>query len=275
MNIGRHVRIVVTDACNLACRQCFNEGYPTRGRLFALPDRLYSTVASFGSPVQDIKLTGGEPLLHPRIGEIAATLSEICPVSITSNGLFLSRRISDIPVETPITISIYGTTREQFCNYTQVAARVFDLFLREVEIVSRQPSRFRANILIRDDPHWQPEAFVEFSKSLGFRVIRFITLLGPRNLTGSYLTNFNRVKDLFKGSVVLVTDGDPSVETVSMSDSVRLQLVHQYDEFEPTVRKRFGFTWIGPLGEVYTSPLDDVFIKNGFLGRRSPTEAQT
>jgi molybdenum cofactor biosynthesis enzyme MoaA len=65
------LRILLTEQCNLSCNFCHNEGQPARDALLA------ATPHEIGRIVADlrewrevrVKLSGGEPTLHPRLGE--------------------------------------------------------------------------------------------------------------------------------------------------------------------------------------------------------------
>jgi SynChlorMet cassette radical SAM/SPASM protein ScmF len=64
----------LTEGCNLACRHCWiapkfqggGKSYP------ALPKELFQSIIQQAKPLglSSVKLTGGEPLLHPQIGEL-------------------------------------------------------------------------------------------------------------------------------------------------------------------------------------------------------------
>lgn len=95
-----YLRLSVTDRCNLRCLYCLPEG--AAGGLGAsrtgetLEDeeilRLVSVAAELG--ISKVRVTGGEPLLRPRIAGLVkrlAVLPGIEEVSLSTNGLLLSR----------------------------------------------------------------------------------------------------------------------------------------------------------------------------------------
>ena len=92
-----YLRISVTDRCNLRCVYCM----PKQG-LQWLPQadqlsveeiaRVVETAAQSG--VKRVRLTGGEPLVHPHIVEIVrrtASIPKIEEVSLTTNAMLLER----------------------------------------------------------------------------------------------------------------------------------------------------------------------------------------
>jgi cyclic pyranopterin phosphate synthase len=90
----RSVRISVTDRCDYACTYCRpsrNDGY-AEGRLLASDWRvMFEGLLRAG--VRRVRLTGGEPLLHPQIVDIVAHLATlgIEDLALTTNASQLAR----------------------------------------------------------------------------------------------------------------------------------------------------------------------------------------
>jgi GTP 3',8-cyclase len=99
-NFGRvhdNLRISVTDRCNIRCFYCM----PEEGGSFVPASHLltFDEIVRFASlavklGVRKIRLTGGEPLLRPRLPELIERLTAIAGVddlALTTNGVLLSR----------------------------------------------------------------------------------------------------------------------------------------------------------------------------------------
>ena len=97
----RDLRISVTDRCNFRCRYCmprevFGEGYrflpPTELLTFDEIARLTRVFARLG--VRKVRLTGGEPLLRPRLADLVQRLAAIAglDIALTTNGSLLAHR---------------------------------------------------------------------------------------------------------------------------------------------------------------------------------------
>lgn len=92
-----YLRISVTDRCNLRCVYCMpKEGLEWQPREDQLSVgeiiRVVETAARGG--VKRVRLTGGEPLIHPHIVEIVrriASIQGIEEVSLTTNAILLER----------------------------------------------------------------------------------------------------------------------------------------------------------------------------------------
>ena len=92
-----YLRISLTDRCNLRCVYCMpKEGLHWQARADQLSVeeilRVVETAAQGG--VRRVRLTGGEPLVHPNIVEMVrriASISNIEEVSLTTNAMLLER----------------------------------------------------------------------------------------------------------------------------------------------------------------------------------------
>ena len=92
-----YLRISVTDRCNLRCVYCMpKEGIQWQSRADQLSvDEITRVVeAAAKGGVKRVRLTGGEPLVHPQIVEIVrriAYIRGIEEVSLTTNAMLLER----------------------------------------------------------------------------------------------------------------------------------------------------------------------------------------
>ena len=94
------LRISVTDRCNLRCIFCHMEGMTHAASYEATPDEIATVVKAFAEyGVDDVKITGGEPLLRDDICEIVSRISEvdgIRDISITTNATLLEDLAYDL-----------------------------------------------------------------------------------------------------------------------------------------------------------------------------------
>ena len=98
-----YLRLSITDKCNLSCFYCRSEPgvcgvEPAEGSL-KTADFLKISRAAADLGINRIRLTGGEPLLHPDILEIVSGLSAIKgikDISLTTNGILLESMASSL-----------------------------------------------------------------------------------------------------------------------------------------------------------------------------------
>lgn len=96
-----YLRISVTDRCNLRCIYCMpEEGVQHVERSLILQEeeilRICLVMAELG--IRKIKLTGGEPLVRPRMPQLVEKLKNmpgIEKVTLTTNGVLLKDQMSD------------------------------------------------------------------------------------------------------------------------------------------------------------------------------------
>ena len=96
-----YLRISVTDRCNLRCIYCMpEEGVQYVERSLILQEeeilRICRVMAELG--IRKIKLTGGEPLVRPRMPQLVEKLKNmpgIEKVTLTTNGVLLKDQMSD------------------------------------------------------------------------------------------------------------------------------------------------------------------------------------
>lgn len=92
-----HLRLSLTDHCNLACRYCVPKGVPPGAQMI---DAAFAFEVvrwlSQRHGVRHLRLTGGEPLLHPGLDGLIRRLSALDTlheITLTTNAQALARRV--------------------------------------------------------------------------------------------------------------------------------------------------------------------------------------
>ena len=93
--MAKKLRISVTDKCNMRCMYCMPQGKVQWFKAEDILDydeitRFVSIMANLG--IERIRLTGGEPLLRPKLENLIISLAKIDSIksiSMTTNGLLL------------------------------------------------------------------------------------------------------------------------------------------------------------------------------------------
>lgn len=94
----KSIYFYLTEGCNLKCRHCWiATKYQSDGKIYpALPFDLFQSIIKQAKPlgIKSVKLTGGEPLLHPQINDILDNIrQEDLGVSIETNGVLCTPEI--------------------------------------------------------------------------------------------------------------------------------------------------------------------------------------
>ena len=118
-----HLYFYLTEGCNLACRHCWLSPKfdPSGDRYPVLPVELFEAAIFEAKPLglNNVKLTGGEPLLHPNFTTLLEIIrrEELC-LTIETNGLLCTTEIAEEIAKSPnrfVSVSIDGadpTTHE-------------------------------------------------------------------------------------------------------------------------------------------------------------------
>src|SRR6056297_3496937 len=125
------VRISLTDPCNFDCVFCHSQGLgDTRGPLEPAADemtadevvRFLEVVEEFG--IENVKFTGGEPMLRADLEEIIRRTPDSMEVSLTTNGTFLRGRAADLKAAglERVNVSQDALDPEQFAAVTKSGA---------------------------------------------------------------------------------------------------------------------------------------------------------
>ena len=97
----RNLRVSLTAACNYACTYCVPDGK----RLVAAQDELSADALARGvaylieaAGIERLRITGGEPLVSPRLDAFLATVAklDLDDISLTTNGQLLARKLPQL-----------------------------------------------------------------------------------------------------------------------------------------------------------------------------------
>ncbi len=186
------VRVSVTDRCNFRCQYCMPaEGLPwlERSEILSFEEiaRLVGLLSAMG--VQDVRLTGGEPLVRrdfPRLAAMLAAIPEVEDLSVTTNG-FLLERDAEALVRAGVSrfnVSIDSMQRDRFYALTRRDA--LDRVLRGLEVLASFPEAHPIKInavAIRGFTEAEALPFAELARSTPYEVrfIEFMPLDGDRS----------------------------------------------------------------------------------------------
>jgi GTP 3',8-cyclase len=185
---GRRIsdlRVSVTDRCNFRCQYCMPaDGLPWLDRAEVLTfeeiERVVRVMADMG--VEDIRLTGGEPLVRrefPRLVGMLARIDGVRDLSLTTNA-YLLERDADALVEAGIgrvNISIDSLQRDRFFQLTRRDS--LPQVMRGLEAIARhervRPIKVNA-VAMRGFTEEEALPFAEFARSTSYQV-RFIEFM--------------------------------------------------------------------------------------------------
>ncbi len=165
---ARSVRLSVTDRCDFACTYCRpskHDGYEHGALDLAAWAALMDGLLSAG--VRRFRLTGGEPLLHPRIVEIVQLLSDrgVEDLALTTNASRLARLAGPLRAAGlhRINVSIDTLDADRFRALTR-GGRLAQVLrgIDEARRVGLGPIKLNA-VILRGDNDDELERLVEFA----------------------------------------------------------------------------------------------------------------
>ena len=192
--IARKLRISVTDRCNMRCMYCMPKG---KVQWFNEEDilnydeiiGLVSILADLG--IERIRLTGGEPLLRPKLEDLISSLSKINSIkslSMTTNGLLLGykvKQLRDAGLES-VNISLDTFKQDKFKAITGVDG--LNKVIESVEAAEHVGLKVKINIVVVRG--WNDDEIVDFAnfaRDTG-HTVRFIEFM-PLDGSGIWQPN--------------------------------------------------------------------------------------
>ncbi len=173
----KKLRASVTQRCNFRCFFCHREGIFRSGEELSPED--YGFVAEVLSSlgIEEVKLTGGEPLIREDIVEIVKNMSKYMRVSITTNGFFLQRLakpLYEAGLER-VNVSLHGLDEETFRLVTRVNVSPKVILDGIKEALKYMPVKVNV-VLLSYNIKFVPK-YIELASEMGFS-LQFIELLG-------------------------------------------------------------------------------------------------
>jgi GTP 3',8-cyclase len=188
------LRVSVTDRCNFRCQYCMPaegiEWLPRDGIMsFEEIERLVRLLAALG--IEDVRLTGGEPLVRrdfPTLVAMLAAIDGVRDLSLTTNGFLLERQAAALVAAgiRRVNVSIDSLARDQFFRITRRDS--LDRVLRGLRAIAAYPEvrPIKVNaVAMRDFTEDEVMRFCDLARSTDYQVrfIEFMPLDGDRAWT--------------------------------------------------------------------------------------------
>ena len=179
--VHRDLRVSLTDRCNLRCRYCMPaDGMPWLASNTLLTSaelvHLVGVAASLG--VNQVRLTGGEPLLRPDVVDVVSGLTALpsAPrLSLTTNALrlhALAQPLADAGLQR-VNVSLDSLDRDVFARLT-LRDRLVDTLagIAAASAAGFEPIKINAVIMREVNDH-EPPALLRWAADHGYQM-RFI-----------------------------------------------------------------------------------------------------
>jgi hopanoid biosynthesis associated radical SAM protein HpnH len=141
--------------CNLACAGCGKIQYPAHILKKELtPEQCFRAVEECGAPM--VSIPGGEPLMHPRIGEIVAGLVERRKyVYLCTNALLLKDKIDLFKPSKYLTFSVHLDGQREDHDFSVCREGGYDIAVESIREAVKRGFRVTTNTTLFDgaDPN--------------------------------------------------------------------------------------------------------------------------
>ena len=220
----KSMRISVTDKCNFRCTYCMPaEGLPwlKKADILSYEEILRITRVAVSIGIEQIRLTGGEPLVRRELPELVRQLHEIDglrSLSVTTNGILLKQQARALAEAglTRINVSMDSLSHEKFAQLTR--RDQLDRVLEGLEEVGKYPSiqPIKINaVAIRGYSEDEVLDFVRFARDKAYvmRWIEFMPLDADQIWRKEDILAGADIKAIIEGSygpLVQITSGDSS-----------------------------------------------------------------
>jgi cyclic pyranopterin phosphate synthase len=219
----KNMRISVTDKCNFRCTYCMPaEGLPwlKKTEILSYEEIVRITRVAVRLGIEQIRLTGGEPLVRRDLPELVRqlrTIEGLQSLSMTTNGILLKQQARTLAEAglTRVNVSLDSLLREKFSRLTR--RDQMDRVLEGLEEIEHYPSVHPIKInavAIRNFSEEEVLDFVRFARRKAYvmRWIEFMPLDADQQWRKEDILPGSEIKALIEtayGPLVPVL-GDPS-----------------------------------------------------------------
>jgi SynChlorMet cassette radical SAM/SPASM protein ScmF len=170
----------LTEGCNLRCRHCWIEPpHQSEKRQYpALDPELFRHIVSQAKPLglSGVKLTGGEPLMHPRFGEVLEIIrQEAVELTVETNGVLCSTEmVQDLRRSNlrHISVSLDGADADTH-EWVRGVKGCFDAAVSGIQNLVAAGIRPQIIMSLMRRNVGQIERFVLLAESLGASSVKF------------------------------------------------------------------------------------------------------
>lgn len=220
----KSMRISITDKCNFRCTYCMPaEGLPwlKKAEILSYEEIERITRVSVAIGIEQIRLTGGEPLVRRDVPDLVRQLRKIeglRSLSLTTNGILLKQQASALADAglTRINVSLDSLVREKFARLTRrdQLQRVLEGLEELEKYPSIHPIKINA-VAIRGYSEDEVLDFVQLARRKAYvmRWIEFMPLDADQIWRKEDILSGGDIKALIEakyGPLVPITTGDPS-----------------------------------------------------------------
>ena len=146
--------------CNLACAGCGKIQYPDHVLDKRLtPEQCWAAAEECGAPM--VSIPGGEPLIHPEIGQIVQGLVDRKKyIYLCTNAILLERKLDEFPLSKYLTFSVHMDGLKDEHDLAVCRDGVYEVAVKAIKAAVKRGHRVTTNTTLFDDAN--PERVRKF-----------------------------------------------------------------------------------------------------------------
>jgi MoaA/NifB/PqqE/SkfB family radical SAM enzyme len=264
--------IFLTEQCNYRCRHCYVSAGPEN--LFHMSMEVFRKTLDLlrRIGIDDIRLTGGEPTVHPEFFEVVRQAQSTgLRVGIISNGTGLQRSLWTHEFQASLDrcwISLYGLTAQEHAHVSRRSngEREFHRTTETVGAMSRLHPNLGLGVSLLPGSSRHVKPFLRDVSALGVRRVRILPIQhdGRAQKEYEYVTDFGKeVQEL--ATVIPSWPEVRDFESISINDMFGID-EHTGVSMESCLLRRRRMPAITPSGDVfrccYNAYISDALVGN-------------
>ena len=172
-----NLRVSLLDTCNENCFFCYNEGMEIKHNNLD-PDDLEVILGSIHPWINQIKLVGGEPLIHKQLDRIATIAQKYKPTSITTNGLLIDKWLDHLSKMESVTVSIHSMDNEDYNTIVQRKGALLNRVLGNISLLREKGyQNIKINTVLTKRTIDNIEDVIKFAANNGIPQVNLLSLL--------------------------------------------------------------------------------------------------
>jgi cyclic pyranopterin phosphate synthase len=198
----RKLRLSLTDKCNLRCHYCMpvDQAFMDEGKYLSADQYNEILLELCNLGLEELRLTGGEPLLRKSFKEIVEKISllPLKKVGLTTNGVLLDRHIDDLVKNRVFHINVSLDSLDE-ANFRQITfGNHFNKVLENIRLAKKAGLLIKINtVAMRGINDHELFDFVNFSAQEGVEV-RFLEIMRIGHARQDQTDQFISASELMK-----------------------------------------------------------------------------
>ncbi len=168
-------RISLTEDCNFNCYFCHNEGMEGTKRQFDLK-LLSNIIEAYRDYIKEIKLVGGEPLLHTQFNKAVDMCRDVAPVSVTTNGSLIPKWLDALSYMKNITVSVHSLHDDIYSKIMGTRSKP-SVVIDNIRKLIDMGKRIHINCVVTTYNKDEAISLAETFADMGVEEIKFLSLL--------------------------------------------------------------------------------------------------